>query len=112
VPDFALTLHFIHLVVTSLYSRSLPRNWLWWFLQVASATMMISLGIWSCQWRELRPITFGGSNNTQSTSGQTAGPSDGGDEEQGYGRGKGTGRGGDGAGDYEMVGMNGESQVT
>lgn len=73
--------------------------------------MMISLGIWSCQWRELRPITFGGSN-TQTASGQTAGPSDGGDEEQGYGRGKGTGRGGDGSGDYEMVGMNGESQIT
>lgn len=61
VPDFVLTLHFLHLVATSLYSRSLPRNWLWWMLQAASASLMISLGIWSCRWRELKPINFGGS---------------------------------------------------
>lgn len=112
VPDFALTLHFIHLIVTSLYSRSIPRNWLWWILQIASATMMTSLGIWSCQWRELRPISFGGSSNGQSNSnGATAGPSERGDEEQGFGRGRGRGRGGDGAGEYEMVGMKGESET-
>lgn len=60
VPDFALTLHFLHLVATSLYSRSVPRNWLWWMLQAASVSLMISLGIWSCRWRELKPINFGG----------------------------------------------------
>lgn len=114
VPDFAITLHFIHLVVTSLYSHSIPRNLLWWVLQIASAGMMTSLGVWSCQYRELRPINFGGpSTTTQATSSNTvAGPSsgEGGDEEQGFGRGRGRGRGRDGAGEYEMVGMKPEAE--
>ncbi|KAH6677101.1 integral membrane protein S linking to the trans Golgi network-domain-containing protein [Halenospora varia] len=117
VPDFALTLHFIHLIITSLYSHAIPRNWLWWALQVASAGMMTSLGVWSCQWRELRPINFGG-GSTSSPNANNAGDSaqngeasaGGGDEEQGYGRGRGRGRGRDGAGEYEMVGMKGEEQ--
>lgn len=113
VPDFAITLHFIHLVVTSLYSHSIPRNLLWWVLQIASAGMMTSLGVWSCQYRELRPINFGGSSTTQAASSDTvAGPSsgEGGDEEQGFGRGRGRGRGRDGAGEYEMVGMKPEAE--
>jgi ABC-type nickel/cobalt efflux system permease component RcnA len=111
VPDFALTLHFIHLIVTSLYSHSIPSNWLWWLLQVASAGMMISLGVWSCQWRELRPINFGGSSTT-AASGETAtDANEGGDEEQGYGRGRGRGRGRDGAGDYEMVSIKPEAET-
>jgi hypothetical protein len=116
VPDFALTLHFIHLLITSLYSRSIPRNWLWWVLQIASAGMMTSLGVWSCQYRELRPINFGGSAApaTASTSENVmaASASEGGDEEQGYGRGRGRGRGRDGAGEYEMVGMKGEGEAS
>lgn len=60
VPDFALSLHLIHLAVTSLYSRSLPTNWLWWALQATSASLMTVGGVWSCRWRELRPISFGG----------------------------------------------------
>jgi ABC-type nickel/cobalt efflux system permease component RcnA len=106
VPDFAVTLHVIHLVVTSLYSRSIPRNWLWWALQVVSAGMMTSLGVWSCQWRELRPINFGGSSAAQGSNSEIAAPTstgEAGDEEQGYGRGRGRGRGRDGAGEYEMV---------
>jgi protein SYS1 len=59
VPDFALTLHFLHLLATSLYTRSLPTNLLWWLLQTGSAAVMISLGVWACHYRELRPITFG-----------------------------------------------------
>lgn len=59
VPDFALTLHLIHLVVTSLYSRSVPTNGLWWALQAASAALMVAGGVWTCRWRELRPIAFG-----------------------------------------------------
>ena len=110
VPDFALTIHFLHFVATWVYSGSIPRNWLWWALQIVSAGMMTSLGVWSCQYRELRPIMFGGSTATQNNgngAGQDAeaGPSEGGDEEQGYGRGRGRGRGRDGAGEYEMVGM-------
>ena len=60
VPDFALTIHFLHFVTTSLYTRSLPTNLLWWALQICSSALMISLGIWACQWRELRPMSFGG----------------------------------------------------
>lgn len=113
VPDFAITLHLIHLLITSLYSHSLPRNWLWWALQFASAGMMTSLGVWTCQWRELRPITFGGSSAAtpaaSSDPGLPAGEA--GDEEQGYGRGRGRGRGRDGAGGYEMVGMKPEAEA-
>jgi hypothetical protein len=120
VPDFALTLHFIHLIITSLYSHSIPQNWLWWGLQILSAGMMTSLGVWTCQWRELRPINFGGSSsNTGSSVLQAGGEQNGeglrdevgGDEEQGYGR-RGRGRGRDGAGEYEMVTMNAGSEGT
>lgn len=60
IPDFALTIHAIHLVVTSVYSKAVPRHYFWWALQVASAGIMVSLGMWSCQWRELQPIQFAG----------------------------------------------------
>ncbi|KAH9208575.1 integral membrane protein S linking to the trans Golgi network-domain-containing protein [Leptodontidium sp. 2 PMI_412] len=108
VPDFAVTLHFIHLLIVSFYSHSIPQNALWWLLQISSTAMMTALGVWACQWRELRPITFGGSaaqtaTNDLPTTGEGAG-----DEEMGYGRGRGRGRGRDGAGEYEMVGMKGE----
>jgi len=116
VPDFTLTLHFIHLVITSFYSHGLPRHWFWWVLQAASATLMNFLGIWACQWRELRPINFGGGGGaTRSrqtnpgTNGNANGTVGGGsgeggqDGEVGFGRGRGRGRGRDGAGEYEMV---------
>lgn len=117
VPDFALTLHFIHLLVVSLYSHSIPQNALWWMLQIVSAALMTSLGVWSCQYRELRPINFGGSaTQAGSSSGRTEDNAplneDGHDAEQGYGRGRGRGRGRDGAGDYEMVGMKPDDNNT
>lgn len=28
---------------------------------------MVSLGIWACQWRELKPIKFGGTSSTKQT---------------------------------------------
>ena len=59
VPDFALTLHVIHLIVVSIYSRGVPRNALWWGLNALSAVLMTVGGVWSCRWRELRPISFG-----------------------------------------------------
>lgn len=90
--------------------------------------MMTSLGVWTCQWRELRPINFGGSNtvaggavaeatgisgggigepqNSEAGNNEVAG-----DEEQGYGR-RGRGRGRDGAGEYEMVAMKGEGEAS
>lgn len=80
---------------------------------MASAAVMTSLGVWSCQYRELRPINFGGS--AQSTTGEssmTASTNEAGDEEQVYGRGRGRGRGRDGAGEYEMVGMKADGEAT
>ncbi|MCJ1447960.1 MAG: hypothetical protein MMC23_008472 [Stictis urceolatum] len=60
VPDFALTVHALHLLVTSVYTGSIPSNVLWWGLQVCSAALMTGLGIWTCRWRELQPMAFGG----------------------------------------------------
>ncbi|EED23940.1 conserved hypothetical protein [Talaromyces stipitatus ATCC 10500] len=59
IPDFALTIHFIHLLIVFFYTHSVPRNLLWWSLQLASAALMTFVGIWACQRRELAPITFG-----------------------------------------------------
>ena len=109
VPDFAFTIHFLHLVATSVYTRSVPRYVFWWGLQFASASLMTSLGIWSCQWRELQPINFGGSGGRNKSSQATSGPVSGGangipaEEEVGFSRLKGKGRGLDGADVYELV---------
>ncbi|KAI9673763.1 MAG: hypothetical protein M1829_004000 [Trizodia sp. TS-e1964] len=97
VPDFALTIHALHLLVVVAY-EGVPREWLWWGLQVASAGLMVALGVWSCQWREMQPINFGARSAVQS-----AVPDAGAEAEEGGGRGRGRGR--DGAGEYEMVSM-------
>lgn len=99
VLDFALTVHFIHLVVTSLYSHSIPANLLWWMLQICSATVMTSVGVWACQWRELKPINFGGKAASKQ-------PENAADDGVGEPRGRGRGRGRDGAGEYELADMN------
>lgn len=59
---------------------------------------MISLGIWSCRWRELKPIKFGGGSVVNEGKGKSevAG------RLLGEERGRETGLGGD----YEMVGIN------
>ena len=60
---------------------------------------MTSLGVWACQWRELRPINFGSKSTAQQGNGAAK------DDGVGETRGTGRGRGRDGAGEYEMVGM-------
>ncbi|KAH7322756.1 integral membrane protein [Stachybotrys elegans] len=122
VPDFALTIHFLHLVVTSLYTHMFPRNAMWWLTMLVSASIAVSLGIWGCQYRELQPVFFGGGrilgagSGTGGAAGASAAPpsirDDGSldenvlvDEEMGYSRGRGRGRGRDGAGEYEMAKM-------
>jgi len=111
VPDFALTLHLIHLLIVSLYSHSIPQNALWWMLQIVSAGIMTAFGVWSCQYRELRPITFGGRAAQSSSPGNALENEPlNSEEEQGYGRGRGRGRGRDGAGEYEMVGLKPEGE--
>lgn len=58
---------------------------------------MTSVGVWACQWRELKPINFG-------TKAPPKEPTV--DDGEGESRGRGRGRGRDGAGEYEMVDMN------
>ena len=58
VPDFALTIHFLHLLITSLYTGFLPTNLLWWGLEGLSAALMIVSGVWACWYREMQPISF------------------------------------------------------
>ncbi|TPR10007.1 hypothetical protein CAN33_0054315 [Aspergillus niger] len=104
IPDFALTLHFLHLIATTLYTHSVPANWLWWGLQGASAAFMTFLGIWACRWRELQPISGG---EAQSGAG--------GEESFSLSRGRGRGRGlrdsSSGGDEYEMVEMKGDAAV-
>lgn len=127
VLDFALTTHFIHLLTVSLVSGQVPRNFFWYITMAGSSAVGVALGIWGCQYRELRPVFFGGQqggggNGAQNTANGSAGAGgngegssgaaegiSAGDEEQGFSRGRGRGRGRDGAGDYEMVKMNGEA---
>ncbi len=73
---------------------------------------MTSLGVWACQYRELRPISFGGSSrqpNANNNGGSEANQ----DELAGYDMGRGRGRNRDGGGSYEMVAMKegGEESV-
>lgn len=97
VPDFALTIHFIHLIITSLYSHGIPNTLYWWFVQAASAALMVSLGMWACQWRELQPMAFGGKAKSPAKAAA-------GDDGEGYEMGTLRGAGSDGAGSYENVG--------
>ncbi|KAI0554721.1 integral membrane protein S linking to the trans Golgi network-domain-containing protein [Xylaria curta] len=115
VLDFSLTLHFIHLLIVCLYTGFLPRNVAWWVTMLVSGTITVAGGTYGCRWRELQPITFGGgarNANGESSNGSLEHRNDGGghgDEEMGFSRG-GRGRGrADGPGEYEMVGMKGDS---
>ncbi|KAI1339883.1 integral membrane protein S linking to the trans Golgi network-domain-containing protein [Xylariaceae sp. FL0016] len=118
VLDFAFTLHFLHLLVVIAWTHSVPRNMAWWVTMFTSGVVTVAGGTYGCQWRELRPITFGGhgnnANNTgsaaPSTLGEGAASGEHGDEEMGFGRGRGRGRGRDSASEYEMVGMKGAAQ--
>ncbi|KAJ5095571.1 hypothetical protein NUU61_004927 [Penicillium alfredii] len=104
VPDFALTIHFLHLIATVLYTHSLPTNLLWWGLQFASAALMTFLGMWACQWRELKPIAFGGLGGGSSQAGPSSQPGTN-EQDLGFGRGRGRERGLYSGGEYEMDAM-------
>ena len=96
VPDFALTIHLIHLVITSLYSHGIPNTLYWWLVQAASAALMVSLGMWACQWRELQPMAFGGKAKSPAKASENDG--------EGYEMGTLRGAGREGGGSYENVG--------
>lgn len=82
-----------------------------------SSALCIGLGIWGSQWRELRPIFFGGSGgdsggnraHQERIRHENGGPAEDRDPEQGDFGGRGRGRGRDGGGEYEMVGMKGDN---
>lgn len=106
--DFTLTLHGLHLVITTVYAREVPRNWLWWALQGASAGLMAAGGVWACRWRELKPIQFGGKAPPPAAAAVTRRGGGAEEEEEGgagFEMGRGRGRGRDGGGEYEMVGI-------
>ncbi|QIX00992.1 hypothetical protein AMS68_006509 [Peltaster fructicola] len=100
VPDFALTILFLHLVATTLYTRSIPFSFSWWAVQAISAGIMISLGTWACQWRELQPMSFGG--HAKQSNGHIDEPPARASEE-GYEMGPRRGADRDGGGEYQMV---------
>lgn len=66
---------------------------------------MSSVGIWACQWRELRPINFGGRPIVPVVASESSNQ-DANDDGEGFARGRGRGRGRDGSGAYEMAGMS------
>ncbi|KZZ90315.1 Integral membrane protein SYS1-related protein [Ascosphaera apis ARSEF 7405] len=105
VPDFALTIHLIHVVVTTLYSRSLPANLLWWGLQLISSLLMIVFGMWACQWRELQPISIGiGGGGTSQQRGNSANATA--EQGQGQGQSQDDSGNGNGEGEGERGGLN------
>ena len=103
VADFALTIHGVNLVITTLYTRSIPTHAYWWAVQFCSVALMVALGIWACQWRELKPMAFGGASKGKQ---KATDPASGADDGEGHIMGGG-GRGRDGGGAYEMVQMGG-----
>lgn len=62
---------------------------------------MTFLGVWACQWRELKPISFGGKPKQSAANTDPAAVEEG----AGFAR-EGRGAGNDGAGAYEMVAMS------
>ena len=105
VPDFALTLHFLHLVFTTAYTRRLPSHSMWWATMLASSALAVALATWGCRYRELQPVFFGGGRILGSGSTAARNQVDVEEGEAGHDMGSSRGRGKDGAGEYEMVHM-------
>ena len=118
VPDFALTIHLLHLLLTTLYTRSLPYNAMWWATMLISSVLSVALGMWGCQYRELQPVFFGGgrilgAGSSRGVGASTSTPDSsaadletgrrGSDEVGGFDRGTRRGGGRDGKGEYEMT---------
>ncbi|KAI8818135.1 integral membrane protein S linking to the trans Golgi network-domain-containing protein [Fimicolochytrium jonesii] len=58
--DFSTTLHFLHLVITSLYTGSLPRSFLWWLTVICTLLIMAMGGEHLCMQKEMEPIAIAG----------------------------------------------------
>lgn len=94
-----------------MYTRKIPNTLFWWTLQVASAGLMTFLGMWACQWRELKPIAFGGKGKARTDVTQDGSSTLQDDEEAGIIRGTARGAGRDGGGVYEMVGLGAKDEA-
>ncbi|KAI8806313.1 integral membrane protein S linking to the trans Golgi network-domain-containing protein [Cladochytrium replicatum] len=56
--DFACTQHFIHLIVTSMYSGRIPNTLVWWLQTGFTLAIMALGGEYLCMRRELEPINL------------------------------------------------------
>ncbi|KAI8586879.1 integral membrane protein S linking to the trans Golgi network-domain-containing protein, partial [Geranomyces variabilis] len=54
--DFSVTLHFLHLLATSAYSRGVPRNLWWWVVMMLSMVGVAVGGEKLCLRKEMEPI--------------------------------------------------------
>jgi hypothetical protein len=57
--DFAATALLIHLVASSLYAHSFPRNTMWWLCNSANLCIMAVLSEFLCIRREMRDSPIG-----------------------------------------------------
>jgi len=54
--DFAATVHILHLVFSSIYSRHFPTTWVWWVINIICLVLMAVIGEYLCMRRELKEI--------------------------------------------------------
>jgi hypothetical protein len=62
ILDFAITLHTIHLIITSYYSRHIPSTFLWWILNIFTCAVVTLTAEWACMQREMEPIKVNARN--------------------------------------------------
>ena len=93
VLDFALTLQFIHLLLSTFYERHLPRTVLWWTTHIVECCILVWGGRYFCVMRELRPIEFGSYEMVSMEEGGQNGSASGGASGSGGGGGSSSGGG-------------------
>lgn len=59
VLDFTATLHIVHVILVSVYSRQVPTSAYWWLIEFSNVAIMVFAGEFACMQRELEPIPFG-----------------------------------------------------
>jgi hypothetical protein len=57
--DFSVTLHLVHLVLTTMHAQHVPSNLFWWGLNILSCALMTIAGEWLCMRFEMEPIRVG-----------------------------------------------------
>ncbi|KAI9354888.1 integral membrane protein S linking to the trans Golgi network-domain-containing protein [Zopfochytrium polystomum] len=71
--DFAATVHFFHLILTSLYSGGVPSSFFWWLVFVGCIVVMALAGEYLCMQRELLPIMVGSKGRGGGAAGSSGG---------------------------------------